>query len=154
TVAGTGDTGDPAASCSSPSGQVPFCPMRENQRPALALNNGVVYLSWASHGDKGVYHGWVIGYNASTLARVSTFNTSRNVRQGGIGMGGGEPAIDSGGNLFLITGNGDFNATDFGDSLLKLSSPLAVSDSFTPADQGNRDSGDNDFGSGGAVILV
>src|SRR5262249_2595732 len=46
TVAGTGDTGDPAASCSSPSGQVPFCPMRENQRPALALNNGVVYLSW------------------------------------------------------------------------------------------------------------
>jgi len=155
TVTGTGDTGDSAASCNSSSGQVPFCPMRENQRPALALNGGVVYLSWASHGDTGVYHGWVIGFSASTLARASTFNASPNGRQGGIWMSGGGPAIDSSGNLFLITGNGNFNGTtDFGDSLLKLSSSLAVSDSFTPADQATRDSNDTDFGSGGAVILV
>jgi chitodextrinase len=56
TVAGTGDTGDSTASCSSSSGQVPFCPLRENQRPALALRNGVVYVSWGSHGDTGNYH--------------------------------------------------------------------------------------------------
>src|SRR5262249_37399626 len=119
TVAGTGDTGDSAASCNSSSGQVPFCPLRENQRPALALSNGVVYVSWASHGDIGVYHGWVMGFSASTLARASTFNSSRNGRQGGIWMGGGGPAIDTSGNLYLITGNGNYNGTtDWGDSVL------------------------------------
>jgi chitodextrinase len=155
TVAGTGDTGDSSTSCSSSSGLVPFCPLRENQRPGLALNNGVVYLTWGSHGDQGPYHGWVMGFNSSTLARVSTFNSSPNGRQGGIWMGGGAPAIDSGGNLFVITGNGDFDgSTDFGDSVLKLSSSLGISGSFTSAVQATLDANDLDLGSGGAVVLI
>src|SRR4030095_8092843 len=67
TVAGSGDTGDSFASCSSSSGQVPFCPQRENQRPGLVLNDGVVYVAWGSHGDIGLYHGWIMGFDASTL---------------------------------------------------------------------------------------
>jgi len=155
TVAGTGDTGDSSSSCSSSSGQVPFCPLRENQRPALALSSGVVYVSWASHGDQPTYHGWIMGFSASTLARVSTLNVSPNGRQGGIWMSGGAPAVDSNGNIYAITGNGDFDGVkDFGDSVLKLSSSLSVDDFFTPGNQGALDSSDLDFGSGGAVVLA
>ncbi len=155
TVSGTGD--------GSSGGLVAFDPLKEGQRPGLALVNGVVYISWASHGDNGPYHGWVIGYNESNLAQVAVFNTSPNGRQGGIWMSGGAPAADSSNNLYVITGNGNFNAnsstapnTDYGDSYLKLStaSGLAVSSYFTPSDQSSLDGGDQDAGAGGATVLV
>ncbi len=149
TVPGTGD--------GSSGGNVPFNPLRLNQRPGLALVNGIVYAAWASHGDNGPYHGWVIGFDKSTLAIVSKFNSSPNGRQGGIWMSGGAPAADSGNNLYLLTGNGDYDGTnDFGDSFLKLStaSGLTLSDWFTPFDQSTLDNGDLDLGSGGAVVLV
>jgi hypothetical protein len=76
-------------------------------------------------------------------------------------MSGGAPAADSSNNLYLITGNGNFDVTntsgptnDYGDSFLKLSSNLTVSGYFTPSDQASDNAGDVDFGSGGAAILV
>jgi hypothetical protein len=155
TVPGTGDTGE--GSCTSASGSVPFCPLLLNQRPGLALVNGVVYAAWASHGDVQPYHGWVIGFSTSTLAQAGSYNSSPNGREGGIWMSGGAPAVDSSNNLYVITGNGDFDGVnDFGDSLLKLSTSggLTRIDSFTPSNQSTLDSVDNDFGAGGAVVLV
>ncbi len=147
------------------SGQIAFSAQTQNQRPGLALVNGVVYISWASHEDTDPWHGWLIGYNAGTLAQVAggVFNTTPNTvgtatyARGGIWMSGGAPAADSSNNLFLITGNGTWDgATNFGDSLLKLStaSGLTLSDWFTPSDQANLDANDLDFGAGGAVVLV
>lgn len=71
-------------------------------------------------------------------------------------MAGAAPAVDSSGNLFLITGNGDFDASksQYGDSFLKLSSGLTLLDYFTPSDEQTDQNGDQDFGSGGAAILV
>ena len=155
TVPGSGDTGD--STCSSSSGSVPFCPQRLNQRPGLALLNGVVYVAWASHGDVQPYHGWLIGFNASTLTRTTTYNASPNGREAGIWMSGGAPAVDSSNNLYVITGNGDYNGTsDFGDTLLKLgtSGGLSRLDSFTPSNQASLDAVDLDFGSGASVVLV
>ena len=151
TYPGTGDGGTTTT----------FVARQENQRPGLALVNGVVYIAWSSHEDTPPWYGWVIGYNANNLSQASVFNDTPNAGKGGIWMSGGAPAADSSGNLYLITGNGNFDATnssapnnDYGDSFLKLTSSLSVSQYFTPSDQATDNSQDNDFGSGGAVVLV
>ncbi|MGH8316083.1 MAG: putative Ig domain-containing protein, partial [Steroidobacterales bacterium] len=142
---------------------VAFNTLTENQRPGLALVNGVAYVSWASHGDNDPYHGWIMGYRTSDLNRVSVFNTSPSAAEGlgycraGIWMSGGAPAADSANNLYVLTGNGIWDGTSaFGDSILKLStaSGLTVSDWFTPTNQLSLDGNDTDLGSGGAAILV
>jgi len=151
--------------CSTPA----FNPQYENQRCGLALGNdgthNIVYVTWASHEDAEPYYGWVVGFNAGTLAAEYVFNDvpDHNVSDYGAGiwMSGAAPAIDSSGNLYLITGNGLFDANstskphdDYGDSLLKLAPNLTVSQYFTPSDESSDNSDDNDFGSGGATVLV
>jgi Putative Ig domain len=128
----------------------------ENQRPGLVLSGSSVYVTWASHGDNGPYHGYVYQYDKSSLAQLATFNATPNGSDGGIWMAGAAPAVDGSGNLFMITGNGDFSVANsqYGDSFLKLSSSLSLLDYFTPSDEQSDQSGDQDFGSGGAAILV
>jgi len=142
-------------------GTISFQAKFEKQRAALLLLNGIVYVCWASYGDTDFYHGWVIGYDASTLAQVTVFNDTRDGGRGGIWMSGGGPAADSQGNIYLLTGNGDFNANstggrNYGDTFLKLgtSGGLSVSDWFTPFDQATLSAEDLDLGGGGAVILI
>jgi hypothetical protein len=83
-----------------------FNALRENQRTALTLAGGIVYVSFASHGDNGPYHGWVIGYQASNLSLVRLFNTSPNGSASGIWESGGGLAVDPQGNLYFASGNG------------------------------------------------
>jgi hypothetical protein len=134
---------------------------QQNHRPALALVNGVVYIAWASHEDRAPYYGWVMGYSAANLAQSAVLNVTPNVGFGGIWMGGSAPAADTSNNLYLITGNATFDANsstapnnDYGDSFLKITSGLSVSQYFTPSDQANDNFNDLDFGAGGAAILV
>jgi hypothetical protein len=138
-------------------GIVHFDALIENQRPALLLLNGVVYLGWASHGDIGPYHGWLMGYNAQTLQQVAIFNVTPNGFGGGIWASGGGPASDGNGNIFVNTGNGQFNAVtgSFGDSYLRLRTTggLTVSDYFTPYNQDYLSFNDYDLGSGGVMVL-
>ena len=135
-----------------------FNTQQENQRSGLALVNGVVYVVWASHEDRSPYYGWVVGFNASTLAVTSVLNVTPNVTYGGIWMAGGAPAADASNNLYLITGNGQFDVTsngdDYGDSFLQLSGDLNISSFFTPSDQQNDNDNDRDFGSGGAAVVL
>jgi hypothetical protein len=134
-----------------------FDSLRQNQRAGLALVNGVVYVAYASHGDNPVYYGWIVGYNASNLSQVSLFNDDPGSGFGGIWMSGGAPAADSSGNLYVITGNGNFDGnTQFGDSFLRLSTDggINVTGFFSPSNQASDNSSDLDFGSGGAAILV
>ena len=151
-VAGTG--------VGSANGQISFDPTLELQRSGLTLVNGVVYIAWASYQDYGNYHGWVMGYDASTLKQVRVWNTTPHGRAGGIWMAGASLSSDTSGNLFVVTANGSFDANnggqDYGDSFVKLTpngSSFSVSDYFTPFDQANLSANDIDLGSSGLTLL-
>lgn len=141
-------------------GVITFAARMQKQRTALFLLNGIVYVCWAGYYDTDPYHGWVIGYSASNLTQVSVFNDTIDGGRGGIWMSAASPASDSQGDLYLLSGNGDFNANNtcgrnYGDTFLKLntSGALSVSDWFTPFDQKTLAADDMDLGGGGAVIL-
>lgn len=147
-VSGTGDGGS----------TVTFNPLNQHNRPGLLLQNGQVIIGWASHCDNTPFHGWIMSYNASTLAQEGVFNTTPNGGLGGVWQSGGGLAGDSSFNTYFATGNGTYDGnTAFGDSVVKLG-PLAsglfpVSDWFTPYDQGWMAYSDTDLGSGGVVLL-
>ena len=79
-------------------GVLTFDPLWQMVRSAMLLSKGTVYIASASLGDAGPYHGWVIGYNAQTLAPASIFNASPTGGLAGIWMAGGGPSADASGN--------------------------------------------------------
>lgn len=130
----------------------------QNQRAALALVNGYVYITWSSHCDGGAYHGFVAAYNATNLALPPlTYNVTPSGTQGGIWMSDQAPPADTDGNIYLTTGNGSFNGTTtFGESFLKLTNTgaaLVRADWFTPFDFSNLNGADQDLGSGGVLLI-
>src|SRR5262249_57255259 len=139
----------------SEGGTVTFDPFVQLNRPGLLLLNGVVYIGFGSQGDRGTYHGWVLGYNASTLQLAAVFNTTPDGAQGAVWQGGSGLASD-GNSIYLATGNGTFDANsggrDYGGSGLKLSAgTLTVGGWVTPWDQESPHSGDAGLGSGGPL---
>lgn len=129
------------------------------QRPGLLLLNGVVYTAWSSHCDIGSYHGWIIGYNASTLQQVSVYNSTPNGNEASFWAGGAAPAADAAGNIYVVTGNGSFDyatgGPDLGESYIKLSTTggLKAADYFTPFNYGPLNDSDTDTGSAGVALL-
>ena len=136
-------------------GHVPFVPMLANQRSALLLQNGLVYVAFASNCDKGPYHGWVMAYDALTLSQKAVFNSTPNGNSGGIWQSGNGPAASPAGMVFVGIGNGSFNGTtDFGESYVKLDpNNLRVKDYFSPSNEASLSNTDQDMGTPGGLIL-
>lgn len=137
-----------------------FDPRRELPRAALLLAKGQVYLTWGSSCDIGPYHGWVMAYDARKLTQTAVFNTSPVSAQSGIWQSDDGPAADEEGNVYALTGNGDFTVarggSDYGDTALKLSlgpGGLVVRDYFTPSGEASMNRDDDDLGSGGPMLL-
>jgi outer membrane protein assembly factor BamB len=149
----------PGEGAGSVGGTVNFDPLKQCQRPGLALTHGNVIIAWASHEDIGPYHGWVMAYDAQTLKQVAVFNTTPDGDDGGIWQSGQAPAIDADGNLYLMSGNGDWNGgRNLGCSLLKLSGDsLQVLDWFTPDGPNDNpavmNAKDADMGSSGILLV-
>jgi hypothetical protein len=151
----------PGTGIDADNGVIRFSALREHQRPGLALLDNVVYIAFASHGDIGPYHGWVLGYNASTLRRAKAWNVTPDGKEGGIWMTGAAPAVDSDGNLFLNIGNGTTDAkdggNDFGMSFVRIptrgGAPFVPNDFFTPFNFQNLNDEDLDLGSSGVLLL-
>ena len=133
-----------------------FNALNQNQRPALLLANGNVYIGYSSHCDQNTYHGFLIGYSASTLQQIGVFNSSPNTSGKGdsIWHSGTGPAVDANGNIYVITGNGTWDGVSrFSETFVKLSPSLHMIDWFTPHDHATLDSADADVNSGGPMLL-
>ena len=153
----------PGNGAGSVNGLITFNPALHTERAALTLVGGNIYMGWTSHCMDGAYTGWLMAYSADTLKQVSALNITPNGSQGSIWMAGSGMASD-GTSLYVVDGNGTFDTTlnaqgfpvngDFGDSLMKLSlGNLQVTDYFAMYDVVAQSAADNDFGSGGVMLL-
>lgn len=141
-----------------PGGQVvTFNPKMQSQRAALALSNGVVLIAWASHEDLKPYHGWIMGYDAATLAKVATFCVTPDAYEGGVWQGGRAPTIDAAGNAYFVTGNGAWDGSrNFGNSVLKFSvnrGGMSLLSYFTPGNYETLNVKDDDLGGSSFTLL-
>jgi len=148
-------------------GTTTFSPGQYEERAALLLTNGTIVTSWTSHCDITPYSGWIIAFAENSLTRTAILNVGPNGEAGpAIWMSGGGPAVDSAGNIFLLTANGAFETVldangfpqhkDFGNSFLKVAlvgGTLTVADYFTMSDEVAQSAADRDLGSGGALLL-
>ncbi len=154
---GTGDN--------SSGGDVVFDPAQYKERSGLLLAGETVYLTWASHCDIRPYTGWVMGYNATTLAQKTVINVTPNGNEGAIWGSGAGLTADGSGNIFFLDANGVFDTTltsggfpdsgDYGNAFIRLttSGGLAVADYFEMDNGVQESNGDVDLGSGGALLL-
>jgi hypothetical protein len=147
----------PGTGAGSSGGVLAFNPQTENQRAALTLANNTLYVTWASHCDTGPYHGWLIGYNPTTLAQTFARAYTPNGQDGGIWQSGTGPSVDASGNLYLTLGNGTVTAPtggqDFGNAFLKLGPVGQVLDWFIPYNYQSLNAGDVDLGSAGVLLI-
>ena len=114
------DLGTGADVTGSPStigaGPMTFDPKIHLNRPGLLLLNGIIYIGYGSHCDAGAYHGWVLGYNATTLQPESVYNSTPSGSQGAIWQGGTGLSTD-GTNIWASVGNGSTNGNNTGYSV-------------------------------------
>ena len=142
-------------SAAARSGGVAFDSSVQNQRAALALLGGEVYVAYGGHyGDCGEYHGWVVGISTGNPSQVGAWATPA---QGGGIWGPGGIASD-GTSIFVTTGN-TFGATAWagGEAVVRLG-PGAVfsgapADYFAPSNWQQLDDQDADLGGSGVSIV-
>ena len=157
----------------SVNGQIAFDPSNQNQRMGLTEVGGAILVGWGSFSDWGVYHGWLMAYDPTTLKQIAVFNPTPEAQStdsaagpsdyggGGAFWGGGAaPALDTAGNIYLNAADGSFNAdqggSNYGDTMLKLKlsgSAFKVVDWFTPSNAACIDLHDLELGSGGVALL-
>ena len=126
------------------------------QRAALLVAYGSVYIGFGS-----CHSGWLLAYDKTSLAQTGVFNSSpylvgegKYASAGGVWMGGGGPAADGQGNVYISTGNGPWDGqTAFSDSIIKFSQTLQLEDYFTPFVYAYMDCADADLASGGIMLI-
>jgi hypothetical protein len=135
---------------------ISFTSLVQNERGALALANGRVYVSYSGHaGDCGTYRGWVVGVDINNPSNVNAWATT--AIGGGIWGHGG--VASDGTNMFVVTGN-TFNTGGNwmgGEAIIRLQAgPLWTgqpSDYWTPTNWFSLDNGDTDLGGVSATAI-
>ena len=141
----------------SSDGAIAFDPRIENQRAALLLANGIVYIAWGAHCDTGPYHGWLMGYDGEILTQVFAKNVTPDGEKGGIWQSNAGPSADASGNIYLTVGNGTVSApvggNDYGNGILKFSKTGEVLDWFIPWNFATLNQNDGDLGTTGVLLI-
>ena len=129
-------------------------PAPHQQRAALALSQGMVYVAYGGlFGDCGNYRGTVIAARTAGSGDLLAYRIP-TTREAGIWAPAG-PAVDANGRLFVSAGNGAETSGewDHSDSVLRLSPMLKLEDGFAPQQWQQDNASDADLGSLGPVLL-
>jgi outer membrane protein assembly factor BamB len=158
------------------SGGTTFDSLVQNQRAALALVGGKVFIPYSGHvGDCDGYHGWVVGISAvSCSSTPPTVNAWATLAIAG-GIWGASGIASDGTSLFFATGNskssasagpntssGDNNMTSNwldSETVYKFPTSLAApamatgTDYFVPSNWIALDDADADIGGTGPMLV-
>jgi hypothetical protein len=138
-------------------GTLQFAPPVQNQRSALSLVGGILYVAYGGHvGDCGAYHGWVVAIDSKNPARTGAWATGGQGE--GIWASGGMASDGTG--VFAVTGNATGGTTTHLDSeeVVRITG-LGVLDRtgtksfYFPSAWKIMDDNDQDFGSNSPVYL-
>lgn len=153
----------PGTGAGSQNGVVTIPPKFVLQRPALAVDRGVLWVVGGGHGDFGPYHGWVLAFDQATMKLLGTYLTTPDGWAGGIWQAGNGPAIDEDGNVYFESANGTgwdptTNPPNLPEAFLKVAlsgggAGLSLVNWFSPYDHQALDDGDSDLGSTGPILI-
>jgi len=163
-----------ASMCNASGMTITFDARLNLNRPGLLLLRGVLYLAFGSHGDVGEFYGWIMAYDAKTLAQRAVYNTAPDWGEGGVWQSGTGLAGDADGFIYAVVGNGasekdnekrkikrpdHVTAPVYGNAILKLTicrqndkTTFRVADWFTASNTFELNNDDADF-IGGPVLL-
>jgi hypothetical protein len=135
---------------------IPFVSLVQENRGALALVNGIVYMTYSGYaGDCGNYHGWVVGVDINNPSNVHGWATTAL----GGGIWGHSGVASDGTNMFVITGN-TFNTGGNwlgGEAIIRLQAGPFWSgmptDYWAPTNWFSLDNGDTDLGGVSAMLI-
>ena len=129
-------------------------PAFDQQRAALALADGRIYVAFGGHyGDCGPYIGSVVSVPASGDGPIHSYLVP-TAQQGGIWAAGG-PVVAPDGTIYVAVGNGAKTSGSFdnSDSVTALTPGLAVTGVFAPTNWRSLSAGDADLGSESPALL-
>jgi hypothetical protein len=130
-------------------------PLYEQQRSALTIANGRVYVLFGGlFGDCGPYKGAVVSYPLDGSGSPTSWVVPTR-REGGLWAPSGA-AVDTAGSLYVAVGNAastDPNTFDDGNAVVRLTAGLQQADVWAPADWYSLSAADADLGSLGPLLL-
>jgi outer membrane protein assembly factor BamB len=136
-------------------GETLFDSAMQNQRGALAILDGILYVPYGGHyGDCGTYHGWLVGVLIDNPSSVEAWATGApgggSWAVGGVASDGTEP--------FIATGN-TFGASSWagGEAIIRFQPGPVFSyqfaDYWAPANWPALDDTDTDLDGSGPLIV-
>ena len=128
------------------------------QRTGLALAGGrVVFGFGGNDGDCPPYRGHVVSVpETGGQPAVFTVDAKRGQAQGAVWMGGGAPAVDRSGHVWVSVGNGSVRQPsrgyDYSDSVLELSPAMHLLHFYAPVTWPSDNATDQDMSTEPALL--
>src|SRR5882757_5717038 len=130
----------------------------QQQRPALGIVGGILYVGYGSMRDCSLWHGWLVGVPIDNPASVTAWAaaTAAGTHGGAIwGVGG---IASDGANPFVTTGNTSNPPNwDGGEAVIRFQpGPIfsgSPTDYWAPTNWSSLDQSDADLGSSGPLLV-
>src|SRR5262249_25681012 len=135
---------------------VHFVPAIQQQRPALGIVGGILYVGYGSMADCSMFHGWLIGVPIDDPTSVTAWAAATDTHGGSLWGGGG---IASPWKNPLVTSGNTFSPPNWqgGEAVIRFQpGPIfsgSPADYWVPEDWLDLDSLDFDLGSSGPLLV-